>query len=253
MEQIGERLVWSYIPWTNIALPFGGVNVLTLFNAFVVMACLFLFSYWAVRRFASLPGRAQYMLELYCGIFDGLVTSSLEFETREENRRFFPLIGALFLFLLLSNFMGFFPTSLFEEPTADINCTLSLGLMGVSIATFCAIRVKGMWGYTKELLGPMWDAEEGASTLAVVLGKASSLFFFPLNVIGEMAKIVSISFRLFGNIIGGSIIIVVVTNLVWNFSWLAAGLDLFFIFFVGTVQAFVFTMLTLTYIAVAIK
>ncbi len=64
---------------------------------------------------------------------------------------------------------------------------------------------------------------------------------------------VSISFRLFGNILGGGIIIVVVTHLTMNFSWLAIGLDGFFIFFVGAVQAFVFTMLTLTYIAVAIK
>ena len=252
MERIGERPVWHYLPWTDIELPLWGVNILTLLNAFAVMSFLLLFSYWAVRRFAAMPGRAQYMMELYTGIFDGLVTSSLEFETREENRRFFPLIGTLFLFLLLSNFMGFFPTSLFTEPTADINCTLSLGLMGVSIATFCSIRVKGLWGYIKELLGPMWEVED-ASFWAAVAGKLSALFFFPLNVIGEMAKIVSISFRLFGNIIGGSIIIVVVSHLVWNFSWLAAGLDLFFIFFVGTVQAFVFTMLTLTYIAVAIK
>jgi F-type H+-transporting ATPase subunit a len=192
------------------------------------------------------------MMELYTGIFDSLVSSSLELETREKNRRFFPLIGSLFLFLLLSNFMGFIPGGPFEEPTGDINCTLSLGLMGVFLATFCAVRVKGAWGYTKELLGPMWETE-GASFGAAVAGKLSALFFFPLNIIGELAKIVSISFRLFGNIIGGSIIIIVVTNLVWNFSWLSIGLDLFFVFFVGTVQAFVFTMLTLTYIAVAIK
>jgi F-type H+-transporting ATPase subunit a len=67
-----------------------------------------------------------------------------------------------------------------------------------------------------------------------------------------MAKVVSISFRLFGNIIGGSIIITVVSTLVFHMV-LPVGLDLFFVFFVGTVQAFVFTMLTLTYIAVAIK
>ena len=252
MDQIGERLIWHYIPFTNIPWPMNGVNALTIFNAFVVMAFMFGFSYWAVRRFARVPGRAQYTMEMFTGIFDGLVNSSLELETLEKNRRFFPLIGSLFLFLLLSNFMGFFPTRLFEEPTADINCTLSLGLMGVGIATFCAVKVKGAWGYTEELMGPMWSSE-GATGFAWVAGKLSALFFFPLNVIGEMAKVVSISFRLFGNIIGGSIIIIVVSSLVWNFSWLAVGLDLFFIFFVGTVQAFVFTMLTLTYIAVAIK
>ena len=74
----------------------------------------------------------------------------------------------------------------------------------------------------------------------------------PLNVVGELAKVVSISFRLFGNIMGGAIIIAVV-------SWMVKSLVLppflyaFFGLFVGTVQAFVFTMLTITYIAVATK
>jgi len=252
MEGIGERLIWPYIPLTNIEIPLGGVNILTVFNTLVVMLVLFGLAYLAVRRFATVPGRAQYIVEMYVGMFDGLVSSSLELETREENRRFFPLIGALFMFLLLSNFMGFPPGSLFEEPTADINCTLGLGIMAMTIATYCALRVKGIKGYFVELLGPMWSQEDAAGA-ALVAGKLSALFFFPLNVIGELAKIVSISFRLFGNIIGGGIIIIVVSTLVYNFSWLAVGLDLFFIFFVGTVQAFVFTMLTLTYIAVAIK
>ena len=97
----------------------------------------------------------------------------------------------------------------------------------------------------RKLMGPLWT-DKGA------MNKASVLFFLPLNVISEMSKVVSISFRLFGNIIGGSIIIVVVSTLVYNTAF-PIGLDLFFIFFVGTVQAFVFTMLTLTYIAVAIK
>lgn len=252
MESIGDRLIWYYVPFTDVEIPFGGVNILTIVNALIVMGVLFGLSFLAVRKFARIPGRGQYLIEQYVSAFDNLVTSSLELETRQANRKFFPLIGALFMFLLLSNFMGFPPTNFFQEPTADINCTLSLGIMGAVIATWCAIRVKGIGGYIEELLGPMWSQED-ATGGAKIAGKLSAIFFFPLNVIGEMAKVVSISFRLFGNIIGGGIIIIVVSTLVYNFSWLALGLDLFFIFFVGTVQAFVFTMLTLTYIAVAIK
>jgi F-type H+-transporting ATPase subunit a len=252
MEHIGERLIWHYVPFTDIPIPMGGLNVLTVFNTIVAMMLLFGLSYFAVRKFARVPGRGQYAVEAYVGMFDSLVSSSLELETRDQNRAFFPLIGALFMFLLLSNFMGFFPTHYFEEPTADINCTLGLGIMGMVIATYCSITTKGVGGYLEELAGPLW-AQEGAKGGALVAGKASALFFFPLNVVGELAKIVSISFRLFGNIIGGAIIIIVVGHLVYRFSLLAIGLDFFFIFFVGTVQAFVFTMLTLTYIAVAIK
>ena len=252
MERIGERLIWHYIPFTDIALPLGGINIMTIFNTLVVMVLLFGFCYYAVRKFALQPGRGQYAIELFVGGFDELVSSSLELETRSQNRKFFSLIASLFLFLIMGNFMGFFPTHYFEEPTADINCTLSLGIMAMVIATYCGVKTKGAFGYFEELLGPMWS-QEGATGGALIAGKLSALFFFPLNLIGELAKVVSISFRLFGNIIGGGIIIVVVSHLVWNFSWLAMGLDLFFIFFVGTVQAFVFTMLTLTYIAVAIK
>jgi F-type H+-transporting ATPase subunit a len=252
METIGERLVWYYWPGTDILIPLGGINVLTVFNTLVVMAILWGAMWLAVRKRALKPGRAQAAVETFVGAFDGLVMSSLELETREANRRFFPLITALFAFLLLCNFIGFLPTHYFEEPTGDINTTLSLGIMGMVIATWCGFAAKGVVGYLEELAGPLWATDSDAGIGAKIAGKLSALFFFPLNVIGELSKIVSISFRLFGNIIGSAIIITVVSHLTFSIVF-PLGLDLFFIFFVGTVQAFVFTMLTLTYIAVAIK
>jgi len=77
-------------------------------------------------------------------------------------------------------------------------------------------------------------------------------FLAPLNVVGEIAKVISISFRLFGNVMGGSIIIIVVSHLIWGLL-LPPFLYGFFGFFVGTVQAFVFMMLTLVYISVQIR
>jgi F-type H+-transporting ATPase subunit a len=251
MENIGERLIWHYVPFTNIALPLGGVNVLTLFNTLVVIVVLLALMLLAIRRMEKIPGRGQLLIEMFVGTFDDLVSSSLELETQRENRKYFPLVTALFCFLLLSNFMGFLPGDMFQEPTADINTTLSLGIMGMTIATVSGMRAKGIGTYFEELLGPMWSQEE-AEGVAKIAGKLSALFFFPLNVIGELSKIVSISFRLFGNIMGGSIIIIVVSTLTYNLL-LPVGLNYFFVFFVGTIQAFVFTMLTLTYIAVAIK
>lgn len=251
MEHIGERLIWHYIPFTDIEIPLGGVNILTILNTVIVMLVLWSIMWLAVRRPSMVPRRGQVIVEQFITAFDDLVASSLELESRELNRRFLPLIAALFLFVLLSNFMGFPPGPTFEEPTADINCTLALGTMALVIATYCGVKSKGPWGYFEELLGPMWSQPD-ATGAAKYGWKATSLFFFPLNVISEMAKVISISFRLFGNIIGGSIIIIVVSALVLNVGF-PIGLNLFFVFFVGTVQAFVFTMLTLTYIAVAIK
>lgn len=251
MESIGERLIWFYVPFTDSPIPLGGVNVLTVLNTLIVMVVLWGLLYLGSRKRATVPGRGQIMVELIVGAFDGLVHSALELETKERSRRFFPLIASLFVFLLMCNYIGFFPTQYLTEPTADINTTLALGIMGMAIATTCGIAVKTPLGYFEELLGPMWSQPE-AGMGAQLAGKASALFFLPLNVIGELSKIVSISFRLFGNMVGGGIIIIVVSHLVYNL-FLPIGLDMFFIFFQGLLQAFVFTMLTLTYIAVAIK
>jgi len=101
------------------------------------------------------------------------------------------------------------------------------------VAHATALRVKGWRAYVREYFQPFF-------------------LMFPLNVIGELAKVVSISFRLYGNIMGGSIIIYVVSGLVRQLV-LPPLLNAFFGVFVGTVQAFVFAMLTLTYISVAIQ
>ena len=142
-----------------------------------------------------------------------------------------PLVAALFLFLLVSNWLGIIPH--LEEPTKDLNTPLSLGLMGFVIAHWAGIRSKGFKTYIREYFQPIF-------------------FMMPLNVIGELAKVVSISFRLFGNIMGGAIIILVVSYLTWNVL-LPPFLNAFFGLFVGTIQAFVFTMLTVVYIAVQVK
>ncbi len=252
MDQIGSRLVWYYIPFTDIEIPMNGINILTLLNSLMVMGALFAFCRYAIRRLSVTPGRAQFVVEQFVSMFDDLVSSSLELETRDQNRKFLPLIFVLFMFLLVANCVGFLPMGFVNEPTADINTTLGLGLLGMFVATWCGIRAKGALGYFMELLGPLF-AQEDAKGFAAIMGKLSALFFFPLNVIGEIAKVVSISFRIFGNILGGSIIMIVISTLIYSFSPMLIGMNLFFVFFVGTVHAFVFAMLTLTYIAVAIK
>jgi F-type H+-transporting ATPase subunit a len=150
---------------------------------------------------------------------------------KELAKTYAPMICALFLFLVLCNWIGIIPH--LEEPTKDLNTTLSLGCMGFAIAHYVGIKTKGFKAYIKEYFEPMF-------------------FMMPLNLIGEVAKIVSISFRLFGNIMGGSIIILVVSYLSYNIL-LPPFLNAFFGFFVGAIQAFVFTMLTVVYISTQAK
>jgi F-type H+-transporting ATPase subunit a len=194
----------------------------------VVIGLILLFSWLATRERKMVPGPWQMIAELLVGWFKELVRDALG-DAYEE--RYFPLICALFIFLLLCNWVGIVPG--LEEPTKDLNTTLGLGVMGFIIAHGTAIKVKGLKEYIKEYFEPMF-------------------FLMPLNVVGEVAKVISISFRLFGNIMGGSIIIIVVSHLIWGLL-LPPFLYGFFGLFVGTVQAFVFMMLTLVYISVQIR
>jgi F-type H+-transporting ATPase subunit a len=224
MEEIGKVSHWIF--------HLGGlrleVNYMTLVMTWLVIAFLLVFTWLATRRKAMIPGPWQQISELLVQWFRELVRDSLG-EAYEE--RYFPLICALFVFLLLCNWIGTIPG--LSEPTKDVNTTLGLGVMGFFVAHGAAIKAKGFKQYIKEYFQPIF-------------------FMAPLNVVGELAKVISISFRLFGNIMGGSIIILVVSYLLYGLV-LPPFLYAFFGFFVGTVQAFVFTTLTLVYISVQIR
>lgn len=203
------------------------VNTATLFNTWLIMAFLVVISYIITRRLNYVPNAGQRIAEIYVSAMDHLTRDTLE----TTSRTYVPLVATLFVFLLLCNWIGIIPG--LEEPTKDLNTPLSLGIMGFVITHFTAIREKGIVAYLKDYCHPFF-------------------IMAPLNVIGELAKVISISFRLFGNIMGGAIIITVVSHMIYSLV-LPPFLNIFFSIFVGTVQAFVFTMLTITYIAVAIK
>lgn len=204
------------------------LNVLTLVNSWMIMGVLILFGFLATRKTKLVPNPLQSVAELIVSLFDALVQDALEME---DYRKYFPLICTLFLFIWLCNLWGVIPY--FSEPTKDLNTPLSLGLLGFVIAHYSGIRTHGLKKYVAQYFQPFF-------------------FMLPLNLIGEIAKVVSISFRLYGNIMGGSIIIIVVSHLVYNLV-LPPFLNMFFGIFVGTIQAFVFTMLTLVYISVQVK
>lgn len=204
------------------------LNLEVIVMTWIVISFLLVFGMAAARNSSIVPKPLQVLGEIFVEQFYKLTEDALD---KEKARFYAPLICALFMFLLLSNWMGIIPH--LEEPTKDLNTPLSLGLMGFVLAHHAAIKSKGFKAYIKEYFQPIF-------------------FMMPLNVIGELAKIISISFRLFGNIMGGSIIILVVSYLCYNII-LPPFLNAFFGLFVGTIQAFVFTMLTVVYISVQVK
>lgn len=216
----------------QLIIPFFGysitVNLEPVLMTWIVIVLLVVFGLAATRKRGLVPNAMQVVGELFVSAFYQLTEDALD---REKARTYGPLIVVLFLFLLLSNWLGIIPH--LEEPTKDLNTPLSLGIMGFVLAHYAGIKSKGLKSYLSEYFQPIF-------------------FMMPLNVIGELAKIISISFRLFGNIMGGSIIILVVSYLTYSLV-LPPFLYAFFSIFVGTIQAFVFTMLTVVYISVQVK
>ena len=204
------------------------INLEVIIMTWIVFALLIALGLFASYKRKILPRPIQALGELIVSMLYGLTEDALG---KELAKTYAPLICALFMFLLLSNWLGIIPY--LEEPTKDLNTTFGLGIMGFFIAHYAGIKSKGFKAYIKEYFQPIF-------------------FMMPLNVIGELAKIVSISFRLFGNIMGGSIIILVISHLIYSLV-LPPLLYGFFGLFVGTIQAFVFTMLTIVYISVQVK
>jgi F-type H+-transporting ATPase subunit a len=216
----------------QLIVPFFGhnitINLEVVLMTWIVIAMLLVFGFIAGKNRELLPRPIQALGELIVSLLYGLTEDALG---EKYAKTYSPLICALFIFLLFSNWLGIIPQ--LEEPTKDLNTTLGLGIMGFVIAHYAGIKSKGFKAYAKEYFQPIF-------------------FMMPLNLIGEIAKIVSISFRLFGNIMGGSIIILVVSHLTYSVL-LPPFLYAFFGLFVGTIQAFVFTMLTVVYISVQVK
>ena len=190
---------------------------------------LILFAALVRRKMHLIPGKLQIVAEMIYSFF-----SSLVIETVGEKKKYFtPYIFTIFVFIWLCNIIGLIPIPGNLEPTRNLNVPLGLGIMALVVVHYSAIKEKGIGLYLKEYAEPI-------------------AFMLPINIVGELAKGISLSFRLFGNILGGAIIILVVSNLT-RFILIPVGLNLFFGLFIGTVQAFVFTMLVLSYTAVAIK
>lgn len=177
-----------------------------------------------------------YLAETYARAFMRMIIQTLE----HFDYRYCAFFGALFTYILICNLLIILP--FMEEPTKDINTTLALALVSFFYVQKEGIRAHGIIGYIKEFFKPFF-------------------IFFPLEVLGKLATIISLSFRLFGNIFGGSIISTMWSNAISGsvlaqLAGILLGINLvvtlFFGLFEGLIQAFVFTILSLTYLSMAI-
>lgn len=164
---------------------------------------------------------------------------------RAKAIKFFPLLMTLFIFILVNNWLGLLPgvgsivvhsphgpIPLFRPATADLNTTLALAVISVVTTHVYAIRALGLFSHLKKYI-----------SLNPIM-----LFVGVLELVAEFSKMISFSFRLFGNIFAGEVLLAVISFLVPAL----APLPFFFLeLFVGLVQALVFTMLSLVFLEIA--
>lgn len=140
---------------------------------------------------------------------------------------YLPLLGSLAVFIAAANTMGIFPG--LHAPTRDINATLALALVVFFSVHYFGIRSKGLMGYLRSLADP--------------------IFLLPLEIIGQISRTLSLSLRLFGNILSGELIVAIIFALLPLFVPLPmVGLSIF----TGLLQAYIFTALATVYVASAV-
>jgi F-type H+-transporting ATPase subunit a len=149
-----------------------------------------------------------------------------------EGEHYLTLIGSLFLFILVCNLQGLFPG--FDSPTANINTTLALALVSFTATHYIGIKRHGI-AYVKHFMGPMW---------------ALAPLMLPIELISHFARVMSLTFRLFGNMVAKHKLLLVLALLM---PYLAPVPILGLGLLVSFVQALVFTLLTMLYLSGSIE
>jgi F-type H+-transporting ATPase subunit a len=215
----------------------------------------------------GIQNAAEAMLEFMLGFMDQVTGS------REKSRKFLPIVGSLFLFILFSNWLGLLPgvgsigitkmedghaefIPLFRAATSDLNLTLAIGILSVVLSHIVGALSIGIWKHGGKFIQVrgIWRAivtipKKKAGDAAI--GVFTALIEFVVGIIeliSEVAKMLSLSLRLFGNVFAGEVLLSVLTSLV---AYVVPLPFMALEIIVGVVQALVFSTLTLVYLTIA--
>lgn len=181
-----------------------------------------------MRTADEVPGTFQNIAELIVEMLDKMVGGVMG----ENSSKFVNYISTLFIFILISNFSGIFGL---RPPTADYGVTLPLGIITFCLIHFNKFKHQKVSGVIKGLMDP-WP------------------IWMPINMIGDVAVPISLSLRLFANVLSGTVMMALVYGLLSKIAvvW-PAVLHVYFDLFSGAIQTYVFCMLTMTYVNDAIE
>jgi F-type H+-transporting ATPase subunit a len=221
----------------------GPLNFTNSMLTTLMAIAIIIFVAWRIsRNLKMVPGRFQAFGELIVETLAGMAEGT---GGKELGRKILPLTGAIFIFIIVANWMALLPgfgtigwsevkngqeviIPFFRPANADLNTTAAMALIAIITVQIVGVRSNGLFGYLKHFATPV--------------------FLLPIHLISELSRIISLSARLFANTFGGEILVLVMYFLLpVGAPVIFMGLEMFF----GVIQALIFSLLTLVYIALA--
>jgi F-type H+-transporting ATPase subunit a len=220
--EIGQHIVWKI----------GGLsfNVDTILATLIAGAVVIIFGLWVRAKLTTgVPKGPQLAFETATGAVERQVESTLGIRTAPF---VVPLAIVLFFFILIANWIAVFPTGHHPEyvppPASDVNLTYALALLVIVWMHVTGVRKRGFRGYYRHLAQPYW-------------------WLFPINLIEEIARPITLALRLFGNIFSGVILVSLIALFPAYILWAPNAVWKLFDLFIAVIQAFIFALLTILY------
>jgi F-type H+-transporting ATPase subunit a len=211
----------------SVVFTIGPVQVTsTVVNTWIMIGILGFASYWVGRSFKIKPNMIQNAVEWLAEVISNLIAKNIGSKNTDM---FFPLIASLTVFIGTSNLLGLIPG--LRSPTPDINTPIAMALIVFVSVPYFGIRTRGLWGYLKHYVEPIF-------------------LMLPIEIASEIARTFSLTFRLFGNILGEEIIIAILFVIA---PFIVPVPMMLFSIFTGVLQAYIFTLLSCVYIGGAVK
>lgn len=235
----------------------------SLLNTWLVVFIVVIFGWFFKSKIKLVPRGIQNVVEaaveMFLDVFDSVTG------LRDKTLKYFPFVLSFFVFILLNNWLGLLPgvgsigqvadlhgekifIPFFRGGTADLNTTLALATIGVVFSHIFSVSALGFWKYINKFINFKALIEIPKKVMkepTILIVNPIKVFVGFIEIIGEAAKVASLSFRLFGNIFAGEVLLAAMAAI------LAFGLPIPFMFLeviVGLIQAFIFSILILAYI-----
>jgi len=216
--------VFTFLGLINHSHGFIFVSHMVLVGIIVLVLAKF-----ATSKLQLVPSGMQNLMEAY---LEGVISMGRDVVGEKLARKYLPLVATIGLIVFFANVIGIIPG--FESPSSNINMTLLLALVVFFYYNFEGIRVNGVAKYFGHFMGPM-------AVLAPLM--------FPIEIVSHLSRVISLSFRLFGNIKGDDMFLGVMLMLA---PWLIPMVPFALLTFMAFLQTFIFMILTYVYLAGAV-